>query len=198
MPLFLVRHGQTDWNLAKRFQSRTDVPLNQTGRVQAALIGDALREKSLQFERVSTSPLGRARETAEIILVDTDVEARVDADLIELSLGDFEGQPEADLRVSMGSKFDRWRAGCFTEPAPNGESLYEGIERARRALETLIAGQPAANCLVVAHQGMNMAIMASLSGCTDLESLVDFRQANDQVEIWDTVKGRRIERFNVR
>ena len=197
MPLFLVRHGQTDWNLAKRFQSTSDIPLNDTGRAQAKLIGGELRQKRLLFSRVATSPLGRAQETAQIIVAGDDVETYVDPDLIELSLGDFEGQSEADLRASMGEEFDAWRASCFTQAAPNGETIFDAIVRAARALEALIAGQPTNNYLLVAHQGMNMAVMALLSGRTDLKSLSDFKQANDQVEVWDTVQGRRLERFSV-
>ena len=197
MALYLVRHGQTDWNLAKRFQSRTDVPLNETGRTQAARIGDALRDKALRFDCVRSSPLGRARETAEIVCAAANTTVSVDANLVELSLGEFEGQFEADLMHTLGDKFGAWRAGCFTQAAPGGESIFQGMERAAQVLAGLAEVEASGNALIVAHQGMNMAIMASLSGRSDVQSLNDFKQANDQVEVWDTQLGQRIERFVV-
>lgn len=197
MPLFLVRHGQTDWNLEKRFQSRTDVPLNETGRSQARQVRDALRREGVRFRAASCSPLGRAAETAGIVLQDTGLDAWPDADLMELSVGDFEGQLESTLKTSLGDGFDQWRDGCFTEPAPNGESLFEAMQRAERALNLLIGEAHGENSLMVAHQGINMAVLATLSKRTDIESLVGFRQANDEVEVWDTEAGVRLRKFKV-
>ena len=197
MSLYLVRHGQTDWNLAKRFQASTDVPLNTTGREQAQQIEVALSKRALTFKAASTSPLERARETATIILQQCDLEAGIDNDLIELSVGDFEGQPESELQATMGQAFDDWRAGCFTRAAPNGETVFEAMVRAERVLASLIAGRHDDDFLIVGHQGINMAIMASLSRRTDIDSLTDFKQANDQVEVWDTRSGKRLERFSV-
>lgn len=65
MDIFLIRHGETDWNLQGRFQGREDIPLNQTGIWQAERCGKALNEE--QFQAVITSPLSRAKRTAEII-----------------------------------------------------------------------------------------------------------------------------------
>jgi broad specificity phosphatase PhoE len=65
MKIYLIRHGQTDWNLQGRFQGREDIPLNELGMKQARECGLALKGK--EFKAVITSPLGRARRTAEII-----------------------------------------------------------------------------------------------------------------------------------
>jgi uncharacterized phosphatase len=63
--LYLVRHGETDWNRARRIQGATDIPLNDLGRAQAAEAGDLLSRRS--FDRVVASPLSRAAETGSII-----------------------------------------------------------------------------------------------------------------------------------
>lgn len=197
MALFLLRHGQTDWNLAKRFQSRSDVPLNDTGREQARRIRSRLEARETRFSLVKTSPMGRAVETAHIIIAGTGLTSETDALLLEISLGDFEGVHEATLKETVGDEFDRWRARHFTEAAPNGETLYEAIHRVQPLLATLSTSSAQQNVLLVGHQGINMAIMAALSKRQDLESLADFRQRNDQVEVWDCARGVRIERFDV-
>ena len=197
MPLYLVRHGQTDWNLAKRFQSRSDIPLNQTGREQARGVRARLRASGAQFALAKTSPLIRAVETAEIIVAGTGLAPETDEALLEISLGDFEGEHEAALKRRMGDDFDQWRALHFTKSAPGGETLYEAMDRIRPSLATIQALGADNNVLIVGHQGINMAIMAALSGCHNLANLADFRQRNDQVEVWDLDRGERIERFDV-
>ena len=197
MSLYLVRHGQTDWNLAKRFQSRSDIPLNETGRVQAHGIRARLQASGARFALAKTSPLVRAVETTEIIVAGTGLVSEPDEALLEISLGDFEGEHETALKQRMGDAFDQWRALHFTKSAPQGETLYEAMDRIRPVLKTLQRLGSGQNVLIVAHQGINMAIMAVLSGCEDLASLADFRQRNDQVEVWDLEQGMRIERFDV-
>ena len=194
MALYIARHGETDWNREKRFQSHTDVPLNDTGLAQAKRLRHYVEAGGLEFERVFCSPLVRARDTAEIITGDG-AQVVVDERLIELSLGDFEGRAEQALRDELGDDFDHWRAQCFLQPAPGGEALHEAMQRVGGLLGEFDAAS--GHCLVVAHQGINMALMATISGRTDLPSLADFKQRNDQFEIWDVAAGRRIERVDI-
>ena len=177
MPLFLVRHGQTDWNLAKRFQSRTDIPLNATGRAQALGIRARLEAGGIEFSLVKTSPLGRALETAEIIVAGTRLVPSIDESLLEISLGDFEGEHEGVLKERMGDAFDRWRALHFTEAAPDGESIFTAIKRIEPTLSAVHRAGVEGNVLLVGHQGINMAIMAAVSKRHDLESLADLPPA---------------------
>ena len=65
MEIYIVRHGETDWNLQKRLQGREDIPMNETGVAQANAAGRAL--EGIEFEYILSSPLTRARRTAEII-----------------------------------------------------------------------------------------------------------------------------------
>ena len=136
-------------------------------------------------------------ETAEIILADTGLTPEIDQGLLEIALGDFEGEREADLRDRMGEAFDHWRGLHFTKAAPNGESIFDAIKRLGATLASVGTRHSEENVLLVAHQGINMAIMSAISGRTDLEDLANFRQRNDQVEVWDLSKGVRLERFEV-
>jgi len=117
--LILVRHGQTDANRDGLLLGRSDPPLNATGREQAAAA--ALRVAAFGPVRVLSSPLLRARETAEIVAAELGLPVGFDHRLIEVDYGDHEGTPLADLPRDLQA---RWR----TDPAfapPGGESLAE-------------------------------------------------------------------------
>ncbi len=89
MKIYIARHGETDWNIQKKAQGRTDIPLNGTGRKQAETLRDNI--KDIKFTAVYASPLKRARETAEIAAGDR-YEIIFDDRLVERSFGDFEGK----------------------------------------------------------------------------------------------------------
>jgi probable phosphoglycerate mutase len=191
MAIVLIRHGQTDWNLERRLQSRTDVPLNVTGRRQAGSVRDALAAQDIRPLRTWSSPLNRALTTARIVHGGEPV---VDERLIELHLGRYEGRLEADLRAESGDRYDRWRALRFTEAAPGGESIVQAMERVRPLIAELADHAREGPVLVVGHQFINTAIKAVLSGRADIDSLAGFAQDNDEIDVWEA-DGRHRERI---
>jgi broad specificity phosphatase PhoE len=198
MALYLVRHGETDWNREKRFQSRTDVPLNEHGLAQARAIRDVLRERNISFIAARSSPLSRAVLTARIILEGTDTELVVEPAFIELEFGEFEGQLETDLKARFGESFSRWRASHYTQPPPGGgEDIISGAVRVETALNALKSFSKEGDVLIVAHQAVLMAMKAAITGRTDVDSALDFKQSNDEVEIWDMNRALRCEKFSV-
>ncbi len=135
--IYFVRHGQTDWNAERRFQGHLDIPLNDTGRAQAARNGAALAGvigDPARFDFVS-SPLSRATETMEIMrrALALDPSAyRTDARLREINVGDYQGRLTREVfgdqaaDASAGAE-DRWD---FVHPGEGGESyamLYERV-----------------------------------------------------------------------
>lgn len=90
MKLYIIRHGQTDWNRARRLQGRTDIPLNEWGRLVAELTKEGL--KDVAFDVAFTSPLIRAKETAELVLKDRNVPIIEDERIIEVNFGAYEGE----------------------------------------------------------------------------------------------------------
>src|SRR5262245_9476228 len=106
--LYYIRHGETDWNRELRLQGRRDIPINATGRRQARHCGSVLRElierdtiDPAELDFVA-SPLGRTRETMELVRAELAVDPagyRVDAQLIEISFGEWEGFTMAELRA---------------------------------------------------------------------------------------------------
>ena len=175
MKLYLVRHGQTDWNLQERKQGRTDIDLNETGRHQAEELRDKIEKEGLKFDYCISSPLSRARETAEIILRG-EMEIRTDDRLIERHFGSLEGTigpAEKDyggdiwsLRENVGS---------------NGiETVRELLARTKGFLDDLIIEYPHdVRILIVAHGGSLKALHYNIVGYNEETDFygVHFRNA---------------------
>lgn len=130
--IYLVRHGQTDWNAEGRFQGQRDIPLNDIGRKQATdngtMLSEILGKAAQEFDFVS-SPLSRTRETMERLRAAMTLEPadyRTDRKLIELSFGDWEGHTFSELKMLFPDAIsrresDKWN---FLPPGHDAES-YE-------------------------------------------------------------------------
>lgn len=181
--IYYVRHGETDWNVAARLQGRHDVPLNERGRAQATHCGDILRDLFARDRRnpadldYVSSPLGRARETMELLRPSLGLPAggyEIEPRLAEIAFGDWEGFTIAQLhtrdpRGIAAREQDKWH---FVPPG--GESYktvsgrmrewYQGLTRdtvavahggtARGLIAYLGIAQPAAAPLVDIAQGV--------------------------------------------
>lgn len=145
--LAVVRHGQTDWNFERRIQGRTDIPLNDTGRAQALVAAEALRDGG--WTRTASSTLRRASETAQII-----------ADALGLdSPTTYPGLVERDYGVGEGTLVADFHARYPSGVVPGGESLEELAERALQALGEVVADAPDQPTIVVAHGGVIRALL---------------------------------------
>ena len=127
MEIVVVRHGETEWSLAGRHTSRTDLPLSEAGRRRALALAPELSQRS--FSLVLTSPLRRARETCE--LAGFGAAAEVFDDLREWDYGDYEGLTTSEIRA-RNPDWNLWRDGC-----PGGETPERVARRADRALGRL-------------------------------------------------------------
>ncbi len=193
MALYLIRHGQTDYNVARRFQGRIDIPLNETGRQQALQLSNYLRSKQVVLHAVYSSPLSRALETAQVIAAQSG-EVLVEPDLIELDIGEFDGREEKAIATEMGAdNYNQWRNTHFTTPAPGGESMKQAVKRVRSVTEKIAMQAGQLNVGIVAHQLILMAIKSVLTGRLDISSLQKFKQANDEIDVWDTEKSKQIQ-----
>ncbi|MDD2867681.1 MAG: histidine phosphatase family protein [Neomegalonema sp.] len=149
-PFVFIRHGQTDWNLQRKAQGSTDIPLNATGRAQARAAVEILRPFALT--RVVASPLGRARETAEILAEGLGIEAfALEPDLREAGFGVLEGTPWSD-------SFAAFYAGTLIPEG--GEAFVDFRARALLGLGRALQGEGAP--LIVAHGGVWKALRGAL------------------------------------
>ena len=181
--LILIRHGETLWNRLKRFQGgRSDVPLSAVGRLQAQLIANALLRE--RVEAVFSSPLSRARKTAEAVAQVHRLHVQVLPELNELDFGEYEGEFEASLLEKRGAEFTAWRNTHYTLPPPGGDSLESVRGRVAEALARM-EESGAERIAVVAHQGILMALKAHLCGGYSVEAALSYKQANRQIEFWD-------------
>jgi broad specificity phosphatase PhoE len=134
---FIFRHGQTDWNLQKRFQGRSDIPLNETGRRQAEELAERL--KHLPVEVILSSSLSRALDTAKIAFKGREVDILSSDALMETHMGDAEGMYKTDVLQTFGS--DSWERfvslGDMEFRFPNGESKGEQLKRSVEYLEKM-------------------------------------------------------------
>ncbi|MDN4596101.1 histidine phosphatase family protein [Leifsonia virtsii] len=139
----LVRHGQTDWNLAKRIQGSSDIPLNETGRAQAEATGRALAAG--RFDAIYASPLSRALDTARIIAEHVGLgEPDTIPAVAERHYGEAEGLTGEQILA-------RWPEGA---PVPGRESREQVVARALPALRELGEQHPGENVIVVSHGGV--------------------------------------------
>jgi len=158
--IFLARHGESDWNVAKRFQGHADRPLTERGRQQAHALADLVA--SQEIDAVYTSPLSRARETAEIVAARAGLEAVALPELREVDTGSWSGLSRADVEARFPEGFTRWRSGG--SGWEDGESYEEMAERVIGALRTIAEDHPDGRVLVISHGGPIRAIHAAAEG----------------------------------
>jgi len=161
MKLYIFRHGETDWNIAKKLQGRTDIPLNERGVELAKITSDAI--KDLNFDYIFSSPLCRAVKTAEILRADRNVEIKTDERLVEMSFGEYEGLEPSKRPIEF--------LNFFNDPeryeAPNGAESYESaLSRTKDFLDEMVfpiyRKKPDANILISGHGAMNRALITNL------------------------------------
>jgi probable phosphoglycerate mutase len=141
--LTIVRHGETDWNLQRRIQGSTDIPLNDTGRWQAREAAERLATE--HWDGIVSSPLGRALETARIMaqILALD-EPEIADELVERSYGEAEGMEAAELAVRFPDMHG----------VPGLEKRSDVTRRVLPALERIALAHPQQRMLVVAHGGV--------------------------------------------
>ena len=131
MLIYIVRHGLTEWNKLKKLQGAADVPLAKEGILLAEKTGEAL--KDVKFDICFTSPLSRARQTAECVLGDRNVPIIPDKRIQEINFGDLEG---GCVRDAEGNYIDPQVEMFFRDPVnfkrpENGEDIFDVIARTK-------------------------------------------------------------------
>ena len=146
---YLLRHGQTAHNVDRRFSGRNDNPLTEHGRAQAAAAAARLAVLA-RIEVVVSSPLARARETAEIAAAAMGLPVEVEDGLRETDFGDWEGFTFAEVQERWPGELKAWLADANVAP-PGGESFAATERRVRKARDQVIARHPGKVALLVAH-----------------------------------------------
>jgi broad specificity phosphatase PhoE len=189
---YFVRHGETEWNAEKRMQGQWHSSLSANGREHADVNGRWL--KTLGIEKVWASPLGRVRETAEIIGKHMPMDPEWDDRLKEWSSGDWSGELYADIAVKRPEEWAAWVADQYVYRPPNGEN-FEDLEDRADSFFADAANHPARTVAVLAH-GFIIRVMVSCMAGLSREDVLSIKQANDVViRVRETPEGAIIDHF---
>lgn len=157
--LLLIRHGQTDWNVAKKWQGHADIPLNDTGLAQAEAL--AARLQKWPIENIITSDLLRCSQTADVIGNKLNITPIADPLWRERDVGDFSGMTGEEAKANFP---EIWAAanGKGMVDAPNGETFAEVRARGLQAYEKVIASHEGQMVVIVSHGGLLHTLIAQL------------------------------------
>ena len=152
MKIYMIRHGETNWNKERKLQGRSDIALNEYGKELAHITSEAM--KDIPFDVVYSSPLIRAKETAEILTKNRNLEIQTNDLLVEMSFGEGEGAslPQIHAHPEMNLHNFIHNPGSYTPPV-GGETFEELYERCKVFMENFVL--PAENkydtMLIVGH-----------------------------------------------
>lgn len=167
MKLYIIRHGETDWNIVKRLQGATDIPLNENGEALAKLTAEGL--KDISFDVIFTSPLKRAYHTAEIIKNGRDIPMITEERIREICFGDYEGLVSKSEGYSIPDpdfKFFFTKTELYQTP-PNGEPITALLERTNEFLEELKTRKDLQDktILLSSHGAAVRALLSNIEKC---------------------------------
>lgn len=165
--IYLVRHGETDWNIERKLQGSTDIPLNDQGRSQAASLQQHF--ENVTFDAAYSSDLIRAKETAEIICKQKKLPVNIHKALRERSWGNHEGQTFDSLRLKYGALFQPliedydYKADDVHPDLHQVESYASAVQRAIDYLMKIQQHYLGKSILVVSHGGILKGVLLSLN-----------------------------------
>ncbi|MBI4595756.1 MAG: histidine phosphatase family protein [Candidatus Tectomicrobia bacterium] len=160
MKLYLIRHGQTEWNQQEIFRGLADVALDQEGRREARAL--AKRLQGTEIAAIFSSPLMRAKETADIIGNVIGLETVVSNELIDINCGNWQGVTLQEVKQKYYPLYQSWLQEPENFTFPLGEGLSEVRKRTIPFLKGLIERFPQKEIAVVSHRVINKIIICAL------------------------------------
>lgn len=157
--IILWRHGQTDWNVANKFQGHTDIPLNDVGKFQVAHAAPLIA--AIKPTMIISSDLQRAKDTAHELVKLTGIEPLVDARLRETNCGNWEGLTGAEIREYDLANLREWSMGGDNPAGGIGERRSEVAARAVAAITDALVGRDGERIVVATHGGTSRTIVGS-------------------------------------
>lgn len=156
--LFLIRHGQTSWNVEGKYQGSCDIELNSTGIQQAELASKYLSR--VKFSKIYSSPLKRTMKTANIINGRTEVEIKIDKDLKEVDFGKWEGLKFNEIDKDYHEDYQQWLTDPYNNHPTGGESFKELTLRTTSAIDSIVAeNTDDSSVAIVTHGGVILSLL---------------------------------------
>lgn len=150
--LYIVRHGETNWNLKGKTQGIKNSILTEKGLLQAQLLAMKLKHKNIQD--IYSSDLSRAKSTAAIISKVLEIPYSYSKDLKEVNFGKWEGLTNEEIMKKYPNEFERWHSKPHRFWAPEGESLKDAQERIVKFIGNLLINSQEDNLLIVSHSSI--------------------------------------------
>ncbi|MCI7181776.1 MAG: histidine phosphatase family protein [Schaedlerella sp.] len=170
MKLYIIRHGETDWNKARRVQGHSDIPLNDYGRNLAKQTAEGL--KDTKFDLAYTSPLVRAKETAKIILRGREIPLLEEEGIKELGFGVYEGMCiSGSKKAPESEEFNRFfKDTANYVPAEGGESIQELMDRTGAFMKRICADETLYDkaILISTHGAAMTALLNNIKGIHEI------------------------------
>jgi probable phosphoglycerate mutase len=157
--IVLWRHGQTDWNVENRFQGHSDIPLNKVGHYQASEAAQVLA--ALRPDRIISSDLIRAQETAAALAALTDIKVEINPNLRETDGGLWEGKLASENRATHGELFANWYEGGDEPAGVTGERRSDVAKRAVAVIEKEMTNF-SGTIVFVTHGGTVRSVLGSI------------------------------------
>ncbi|NMB67435.1 MAG: histidine phosphatase family protein [Chloroflexi bacterium] len=179
--LWLVRHGETDWNRERRLMGQLDIPLNAEGILQAAELAASLQGQP--FDVLVSSDLLRARQTAETLAAALNLPLHLDPRLREEHLGAWQGLTIDEIQARYPGQWEQRRADPPDfRPPGEGETIAEMAARACAAMDEIAAAHPRGRVLVVSH-GILIAALLCRANNLPLARIFEHNPANARAEV---------------
>lgn len=167
MRIYLIRHGQTDWNIQGKIQGSHDIPLNETGLMQAEKLAAGMESRPVK--KIFSSTLKRAMKTAEALGSRQEAEIIPMPQLIEVEFGKWEGLTWEEIEKAYPKEYRHWVTDPAQAAPPGGESQKEIINRCKAALYEIIKQTGGREDIAVVSHGATLAWLVSVMLGPDVE-----------------------------
>ena len=173
MAILMIRHGQTDWNVKHKVQGKADIELNTTGKKQAEEIGKKLKDEKIDI--IISSPLKRARQTAEIINNNLKCQIIYEEGISERDFGEFEGKTGEEF------DFEGFWDYKINKKFEKAENIRDFFSRIYGTLDDICNKYKGQNVLIVSHGGVSVPVNCYFNGIPDIDNLISLGIKNCEV-----------------
>jgi broad specificity phosphatase PhoE len=160
--VYLVRHGETTWNVERRFQGQLDVELSKIGLRQAEAVAKWLAAQPVRFAAIYSSDLKRATRTALIIGGKLGLVPRLDPALREINVGEWQGLVASEIEERFPGQLKEWQEKIDSFTLPGGESIPIVQDRVYAAYQEIVEQHRGQAIIIVSHGAALAALMAAL------------------------------------
>ncbi|MCG8538729.1 MAG: histidine phosphatase family protein [Clostridia bacterium] len=175
--LYLIRHGETEWNLRAKTQGCKNIQLSKRGILQGKLLGEKLKENDEEYKKIFSSDLDRCYLTAKSIAKKLKIDIEINRGLREMSFGDWEGLTLEEIKKSYSKEYIRWRNEPCKASIPKGEDLKTVQERCLESVKDIIDKYDDGSIIIVSHGVAIKTIILGLLGL-DLKHFYNITLSN--------------------